>query len=236
MKRARRKKVWRVPPALDRFIHGDELSHVDDQRILRLQNELERLLYADHAETEEIVTPEIRAAIHSAWIQRLQAHIPVSNTTFFDDLAEAQRRLHIRVPKTAVQCLAEAYMVLAKPVTVFGWWYREDEFLRRHDGRINTFTVRTYAEILWKNSRRLNHGESILAQLEINLDLGGTVPQIRWTELFRQLGLTNEFLPRERGGRPLREGKTKNTRRLKKLRADSQSGRKPVQKTSAKDQ
>jgi hypothetical protein len=181
------------------------------------------LLYADQAFGEELITKEIRDAIHSAWSEPLQTHAPTSNTTFFDDLAEAQRRLHIRKLKNPKQCLAEAYMVLAKPVPVFGWWFNEDEFLRRHDGQINTYTVRKYAEILWKNYRKLQAGESLLTQLEINLDLGGRLPEIRWSQLFDELGLTEEFLPRDRGGRPLKEVKTQKFPRLKKRRIRSQS-------------
>jgi hypothetical protein len=221
-----------MPEALTRFVYGLETSAEESERVLRLQGELQRLLYADHAETEGIVTPQIRMAIHSAWIERLQTYIPVSGTTFFDDMTKAQRRMHIKEPKTPKQCLAEAYMVLAKPVTVFAFGSQEDEFLLRHGGQIDTWTVRKYAEILWRNSRRPKHGESIISQLKINLDIGGALPEIRWSQLFQELGLTKEFLPRGRGGRPSNEAKKANFRRPKKLRIRSQSVRKPQQKTS----
>jgi hypothetical protein len=228
MKRARRKsqrpKVWLMPEALQIFIHGQEDSLRQGDRALRLLGELQRLSYADYAVGEGLMTEEIRDQIRSAWIERLLTQFPLSDTTLFADLAEAHKRFHIREPKTAKQCLAESYLVLANPVGHFCAWRSEDvdRFLARRGGQINTWTVRLYAEILWKNSRRPIDGVLPL-QMELRMEIGGTLPETRWSRLFEELGLTKEFLPRFRGGRPSKEVKSKNIRRPKKRRIHSQS-------------
>jgi hypothetical protein len=213
-------KPWRVPDALKRFLHGGESSSSDDERLLWLMGEFQRLLYADYAFEAGVVSLEIRNQIHLAWTERLKTNFPLPDTTFFEDLSKAHRRFHEQELKTPKQCLAEAYIVLAQPegcarIMPGG----EVAFLERHGGRIDTATVKEYAAYLWADCRERDSNN---LQLELNLE--GPVPTMsenHWYRLFDELGLTEEFLPRSRGGRPPKAAKKKNVRRPKNRRTRS---------------
>jgi len=216
-----------MPDALRAFSSGAEKSPRLEERIRWLMGELNRLeIFEDGALCRHMGLPEeLRIAGRLAWSQRIAQHAAANDEQFFDDLKEASRRRHLSYLKDIKDCLAEAYCVLAKPEgTYCGWPGVEVDFLKRRGGVINTETVKEFALYLWANYRQKEPS----SQLE--LDLEGPTPIIsrsRWSQLFQELGLTSEFLPRAHGGRPkakrgatrkkqgAKPGKNKNFRRVK---------------------
>jgi hypothetical protein len=164
--------------------------------------ELNRLVFLqDETICSKLRVPEgLRISARLAWSDRIAKHAEANDEGFFEDLKEANRRRHLQYQKSVKDCLAEAYLVLAKPEGITNAWPGpEVDFLNRHGGKINTETVKEYALYLWANCRQNKPSN----QLELKLD--GPSPILsrsQWSRLFQELGLTPKYLPRAHGGRP----------------------------------
>jgi hypothetical protein len=143
--------IWRIPPALRVYLSGTEGYSGTGAHVQWLAGELRRLKTASEL---KYLPRKIRREIERTWLARIRQHI--SEPMFFEDLANAARLLaqpeHL---PNAKRCLAEAYVVLAKPEGTQCFDPPdlpgpEIAFLETVGNQINTRTVRLYAERLFK--------------------------------------------------------------------------------------
>jgi hypothetical protein len=196
-----RKKLWRIPPKMWRYLVGVEGYSGGDAHVRWLAGELNRLRFADQLTEEGGVV--IRDQIYATWLDRLKTR--ALDSGFLQILQQAGQMLANPGALHDIKaCLAEAYLVLTQ------WKGRKSfatdrfdipllAYLERFNGEITTRTVREYAELLWK----VYYGKRLNAQgAQQEWNFGPVLENVRWSRLFDELGLTPEFLPRSHGGRP----------------------------------
>lgn len=206
------------------FLLGTEGYSGSEAEAKWLSGELNRIRYVDslyeevpatpgsaaaiRQEMRQALVPTIAQTVESAWVERIKKH--ALEPEFLKTWARAQELLAHRQPDPK-SCLAEAYMVLAKPEGTDctdppGIPGPEIAFLKSRGGEINTRTVREYAEELWRGYYREMCGERGAPP---PFNFGPTLAHTQWWRLFKELGLTAEFLPRDPGGRSYKNHKLK---------------------------
>jgi hypothetical protein len=200
-----------------RYLIGEPGYSGADAHVRWLAGELNRLRFIDHLTEKEATV--VRERVHSTWLERLKRY--ALDPRFLRTWQRAAELLSApnqrRDPKA---CLAEAYLLLTKPEGTsccdpLGYESPVLAFLKKVDGQITTQTVRQYAEELWRGYYR-EIAKAAGAQAEFNF--GPTLANVRWSKLFDELGLTKEFLPRSRGGRP----------RISRKRPSNKSGKQKI--------
>jgi hypothetical protein len=194
-----------------RFLIG-EAGYLGNEANLRwFSGELTRLRLVDRLKDDAMpeVFEAIRAQIHSAWLDRLKE--AESNPNFWETGRRAEEALAAPSRRGEPKaCLAEAYLVLTKPEGTECFDPPENPgpeiaYLKKVGCQINTRTVRQYAQMLWREYR-----SEILGAKRAQQYFDFTVDHIHWSRLFDELGLTEQFLPRDSGGRPQKVRQRKN--------------------------
>ena len=216
------KWVWRIPPEMERYLTGDKDSQDQNERVLDLARRLRLLTTVglwpglDEAAGRELKArigtqtydqlessyAGFKNPIYSEWLSLIIDAALKCDTYFCDDLAEAFRYIHHRKLLDPKGCLALAYLELSRPegyLTTESSKQRAAAFLHWYDRPINTQTVQRYAEILYA-ALRAKPASQDSSQPEL-FKLAPSL-SVNWSELHGQLGLTKEYLPRSKGGRP----------------------------------
>jgi hypothetical protein len=212
--------VWRTPPEMVLYLKGDKDSQYQPERVLELVRLLRQLLIVGFWQSkDEVFSRDLKSlygaeashlfshvlyqfgtSVYSEWLSRIISAAVICNTGFCDDLAEAFRYIHRHDLLDPKGCLSVAYLELTRPEN-----YQPvnplqaDAFLHCCGGLTDTQSVQRYAEILHA-ALRAKRAPEPSAQLELFTQ--DPKLKVNWSELFKQLGLTKEYLPRAKGGRP----------------------------------
>jgi hypothetical protein len=223
------KWVWRIPPEMVLYLRGNKDSRDPDERVRELVPLLRRLIIVGFWRGRDELKPEafksffsarfgaqfsaqlyedftsafigLGTSLYADWLGRLISAAANCDTGFCYDLAEAFRYIHSHNLLDHRGCLALAYLELTRPENYQPVQpQRADAFLHWYGGPINTRSVQRYAEILYA-AIRATRASKASSQLEL-FARAPALSSVHWSRLFRELGLTKEYLPRAPGGKP----------------------------------